>query len=155
MVKKGNQRLFFLRRLKTFGVTSDDLVTVYTSFVRPTCEYAVPVWQPGITQTQRLQLERIQRRAVRTILGAHYTSYTDACHTLGLTTLHQRREHLCETFAKKLLQSTCFREWLPPCRGEISGRKTRNSSHLDTVKTKTERYKKSPIPYMVALLNMS
>ncbi|KAI8513921.1 hypothetical protein Bbelb_082450 [Branchiostoma belcheri] len=54
MVKKGNQRLFFLRRLKTFGVTSDDLVTVYTSFVRPTCEYAVPVWQPGITQTQRL-----------------------------------------------------------------------------------------------------
>ncbi|KAI8502591.1 hypothetical protein Bbelb_192930 [Branchiostoma belcheri] len=133
MVKKGNQRLFFLRRLKTFGVTSDDLVTVYTSFVRPTCEYAVPVWQPGITQTQRLQLERIQRRAFRTILGAHYTSYTDACHTLGLTTLHQRREHLCETFAKKLLQSTCFREWLPPCRGEISGRKTRNSSHLDTL----------------------
>ncbi|KAI8490630.1 hypothetical protein Bbelb_318980 [Branchiostoma belcheri] len=134
MVKKGNQRLFFLRRLKTFGVTSDDLVTVYTSFVRPTCEYAVPVWQPGITQTQRLQLKRIQRRAVRTILGAHYTSYTDACHTLGLTTLHQRREHLCETFAKKLLQSTCFREWLPPCRGEISGRKTRNSSHLDTAR---------------------
>ncbi|KAI8510654.1 hypothetical protein Bbelb_115700 [Branchiostoma belcheri] len=155
MVKKGGTRLFLLRKLKTFRLSIEDLLTIYTSYVRPVCEYAVPAWHPGLTQAQRNQLERIQRRAVRTILGKNYTNYADACLLLGLETLERRRDHLCLTFAKKLLQSPDYRHWFPPRRGDISGRTTRSSNQIDRFRTRTERFRNSALPYMVKLLNNS
>ncbi|CAH1258207.1 Hypp1975 [Branchiostoma lanceolatum] len=153
MVKKGGMRLFLLRKLKAFRLPTEDLVTIYTSYVRPVCEFAVPAWHPGLTQAQRNQLEKIQRRALRTILGKSYTHYADACLLLGLETLELRRDHLCLAFARKLLQSHECRHWFPPRRGDISGRKTRSSSKPDSFRTTTERFKKSPMPYMAMLLN--
>ncbi|KAI8510950.1 hypothetical protein Bbelb_118660 [Branchiostoma belcheri] len=155
MVKKGGTRLFLLRKLKTFRLSIEDLLTIYTSYVRPVCEYAVPAWHPGLTQAQRNQLERIQRRAVRTILGKNYTNYADACLLLGLETLERRRDHLCLTFARKLLQSPDYRHWFPPRRGDISGRTTRSSNQIDCFRTRTERFRNSALPYMVKLLNNS
>ncbi|KAI8517338.1 hypothetical protein Bbelb_059190 [Branchiostoma belcheri] len=149
MVKKGGTRLFLLRKLKTFRLSIEDLLTIYTSYVRPVCEYAVPAWHPGLTQAQRNQLERIQRRAVRTILGKNYTNYADACLLLGLVTLERRRDHLCLTFAKKLLQSPDYRHWFPPRRGDISGRTTRSSNQIDCFRTRTERFRNSALPYMI------
>ncbi|KAI8502304.1 hypothetical protein Bbelb_198920 [Branchiostoma belcheri] len=155
MVKRAGMRLFLLRKLKTFRFSIEDLLTIYTSYVRPVCEYAVPAWHPGLTQAQRNQLERIQRRAIRTILGKNYTNYADACLLLGLETLERRRDHLCLTFAKKLLQSPDYRQWFPPRRGDISGRTTRSSNQIDCFRTRTERFRNSALPYMVKLLNNS
>ncbi|KAI8519243.1 hypothetical protein Bbelb_025000 [Branchiostoma belcheri] len=46
--------------LKRCGVSTPDLTTVYTMYVRPTLEYAVPVWHPALTCKQSKTLERIQ-----------------------------------------------------------------------------------------------
>ena len=136
---KSSQRLFFLRKLKHFHIGIEDLVIVYTTYVRPIIEYAAPVWHPGLTTSLSNKLERIQRRAVRTILGANYTSYAEACSQLGLPSLHQRRENLTLKFAKSLLTSSQYRHLLPPDRQSISGRQTRSSNNLDLVHCRTER----------------
>ncbi|KAI8482756.1 Ral GTPase-activating protein subunit alpha-2 [Branchiostoma belcheri] len=46
-----------------------------------------------------------------------------------------------------------FRNWLPPTRRDVSGRQTRNSHKIDTPYCRTERYKNSPLPYLIELLN--
>ncbi|KAI8481604.1 hypothetical protein Bbelb_407040 [Branchiostoma belcheri] len=56
-------------------------------------EYAAPVWRSGLTASQSSRIERIQRRAVRIILGPNYSNYADACTQLGLASLHVRRSN--------------------------------------------------------------
>ncbi|KAI8502148.1 hypothetical protein Bbelb_197360 [Branchiostoma belcheri] len=102
---KSSQRLFFLRRLKHFHLDIEDLVSVYTTYIRPITEYATPVWHSGLTTSQSDRIERIQRRAVRIILGPDYSNYAEACSQLGLSTLHERREELTLKFARSLLTS--------------------------------------------------
>ncbi|KAI8484621.1 hypothetical protein Bbelb_375620 [Branchiostoma belcheri] len=123
MVKSSNRRLYMVRRLKRFGVSVPDLVSVYTVYVRPLLEYAVPVWHPALTTKQSKTLERIQMRACKIILGSQYTSYNMALTTLNLSSLADRRRELCRAFADNLLNSE-FRDWLPPLRQNISGRST-------------------------------
>ncbi|KAI8519532.1 hypothetical protein Bbelb_027890 [Branchiostoma belcheri] len=131
MVKQSSKRLFILRRLKKFKIPETDLVTVYTCYVRPLCEYAVPVWNPGLTKLQSTRLETVQRRACRTILGKKYTCYSEALTVLGLSTLETRRELLCMKFGLSLLNSASFRHWLPQSRGDVIGQKTRTSHKLN------------------------
>ena len=152
MLTSANRKLFVLCRLKKFGVKDPELVSIYTGYVRPVLEYAVPVWHSSLTASQSNSLERVQKRASRIILGQRYIGYTEALHTLKLCSLAERRTQLCLDFARKLFKSN-FRNWLPPLRKETPGQQTQNGGDLDTPTCRTERYKKSPIPYMCRLLN--
>ncbi|KAI8498156.1 hypothetical protein Bbelb_241000 [Branchiostoma belcheri] len=105
MCKKGNQRLYLLSRLRQFHLPTHDLVTVYTSFVRPVLEYATPLWHPGLTSSQRRKIENIQVRATKIILGNTFHSYSAACEALQLQKLEDRRVSLCLKFAQKLYKS--------------------------------------------------
>ena len=90
---------------KRFGLSVEDLVTIYIGFVRPLLEYAVPVWHPGLTEKQHLALERIQKRACRIILGCSYSSYQDALVICNMPDLRSRRDKICLDFAIKLYES--------------------------------------------------
>ncbi|KAI8515725.1 hypothetical protein Bbelb_065380 [Branchiostoma belcheri] len=153
VVKQGNQKLYLLKRLRCFDLSREDLLLCYKTLVRPTCEYAAPAWHAGLTTAQRARIETLQRRACRIILGPAYTSYKEACSILDLPTLDDRRRDLCRNFAKRLVESESFRNWLPPTRGDISSRDTRNKHRLTGIRTKTKRYQNSPIPFMTRLLN--
>ena len=58
-----------LSRLRRFRVPAEDLAAVYIGYVRPICEYAVPVWHSNINADQSILIERIQKRAC---LGSKY-----------------------------------------------------------------------------------
>ena len=49
----------------------NDLLHYYKSVIRPTVEYACPVWQSGLTYEQRDHLESLQRRALHLISKSH------------------------------------------------------------------------------------
>ena len=108
-----SRRLYMLSRLRRFGVPADDLVSVYMGYVRPICEYAAPVWQSSITVDQSKQLERIQKRVRRIILGSRYESYTETLSRPELQTLEDRRLYLCHQFAQKRFESEQYNEWFP------------------------------------------
>ena len=55
-------------------------------------------------------------------------------------------------FGKILLQPA-HRHLLPPTNGEVHQRRTRGADRLRTVRARTQRYKKSAIPYIVDKLN--
>ncbi|XP_078594556.1 uncharacterized protein LOC144872371 [Branchiostoma floridae x Branchiostoma japonicum] len=151
---RASQRLYLLRKLKHFHVPTEDLVTVYVCYIRPVTEYAAPVWHPGLTNTQTQRIEKVQRRAVRIILGSDI-AYSEACTLLRLPSLHERRSSLTLNFAKSLLSSELYRHFLPDMRGNISSRSTRSSTKLNLQRCRTERYRNSAIPHMTRLLNDS
>ena len=70
-------------------------MVVYKSYVRPVIEYADVVWHSGLTYKQAGDLERIQRRACRTILGHQFSTYTEAIKQCNLDRLSERRVDHC------------------------------------------------------------
>ena len=93
VVAKGNKTLGFIRRnLKDCPKPVRE--TSYTTFVRPTLEYASSVWDPT-SQSKIKALENVQRRAAR-FVTKDYTTRTPGCVThmveqLGWQSLEQRR----------------------------------------------------------------
>ena len=141
------------RQLKLFQLQLGDLLTIYTGYVRPLVEYAVPVWHPGLTNQQRMQIERIKKRSLRIILGCLYITYENALQITKLKSLEFRRRDLCLKFAKSLQNSPIFRSWLPNPRE--NPRSLRRITPYNQIKCRTQRYKLSPIPYLISLLNES
>ena len=131
------------------------MVDVYSKQVRSILEIAVPVWQGGLTKYESNQIERVQRSAFHIILGEGYVSYQEALKKLNCDKLSDRRIKLCETFAKKLVKHNQFKNWF----NEKSDKKTNNTRSkkvkvkYQEVVTRTERYHKSPIPYLTNILN--
>ena len=109
MVMKANKRLCIMRRLRYLGAQELDLVDIYTKQIRSVLELAVPVWHGGITLSEQIDLERVQRSATHIILGDDFVSYREALKSLGLETLKDRRDKLCLKFGKKAKNTQNFR----------------------------------------------
>ena len=155
MLKKANGRLDLLKLLKRFKLPMDDLITIFSGFVRPLAEYAAPVWHPGLTAKESAALERVQRRACKIILGNQYTQYDEALELCKLSTLFDRREQLCLNFFKSLMKSERFHSWVPPKKSTIHNRDLRNSNKLSVPRCRTTRCQKNPLIYMANMWNNS
>ena len=132
--------------------------------IRPVVEYAAPLWHSGLTASDSLKLEAIQKKAIGLILGVQYVenrryyrvngqlvSYETALAHCKLDSLEHRREILTSKFAietaKNERHHTFFDEKIK------SGPETRSKSIVEERTCNTERHRKSAIPCMSRLLN--
>ena len=69
------------------------LQRAFTSFVRPTLEYASPIWSPHLTK-DILLLEKVQRRFTKSIRSIHSLPYESRLDKLKLDTLSLRRTNI-------------------------------------------------------------
>ena len=67
ITKKAAKRMYLSKILKSFGAPMDDLLAFYCSVIRPTLEYGAEIWNGGLTQEQKKNIERIQKRVLRII----------------------------------------------------------------------------------------
>ena len=142
---KGYARLWMLRNLKKLGAGLGDLMDVYKKQCRSVLEMAVPAWSAGLTKTESNQIERVQRSAFAIILGDEYGSYSQALRALKMETLVVRREALCLKFAQKAFNSEKFKNWF------VVSESPDDDKFLFEVKTRTSRYRNSPLPYLTKL----
>ncbi|KAI8513483.1 hypothetical protein Bbelb_101220 [Branchiostoma belcheri] len=152
MVSKSSKRLYLLGRLRRSGVPQSHLASVYCGYIRPMLEYAAPCWSAGLTKKQSDDIERIQKRACRIMMGQQFLSYTDALEHLGLQRLSERRQDLCMDFALKVSKSSRFSSWLPPARKQKHHRQLRHTRCYQ-LPIGTKRFLNSPVPAMLKLLN--
>ena len=75
VVKKAQQRLFFLCQLKKFGLRREILVQFYRSAIESILTFSICVWFGGISQHQRIRLDREVKTASK-IVGSELTSLT-------------------------------------------------------------------------------
>ena len=156
--KKRKAHLWMLRRLIKLGATVEEMLDVYQKQVRSVLEMAVPVWQAGLTQVEVKQIERVQRTAFHIIIGEQYEDYDQACKELEYDKLGDRRYKLCKNFANKAVKHPEFQSWfcenadpIPNCETRTGKATTRNK--YQSVKTRTDRFAFSPLPYLTNILN--
>ncbi|MPC27119.1 hypothetical protein E2C01_020281 [Portunus trituberculatus] len=115
--------------------------------------YAAPAWSSSLNLTQREQLERVQRRALRVILGPACRSYEDALTCLSLPRLATRHQEALEKFGKRLLRHPRLRHLLPP-DVPPPARATRHQNRVAPVRApRTDRYRFSAVPTIVRAIN--
>ena len=85
--------------LKQCGAPPASLAKVYTTVVRPALEYAAHV-QQNIPDFLSYKIESIQKRATCIIFPL--MNYNVALNALNLTTLCERRAHLCQVYIDRL-----------------------------------------------------
>ena len=100
--KKAAKRLYLLKILKSYGAPMDDLLAFYCSVIRPILEYGAEIWNGGLTQEQKKSIERIKKRVLRIIYPN--LDYDQAITETKLETLEERRDELCISLIKKMLE---------------------------------------------------
>ena len=85
------------------------------------------------------------------VLENEYNGYLEALSALGLEILENRRIMLCRNFAIKSAQNIKFSSWfkLNDCNKKTRSKKTKYKK----IYSRTERFEKSPSPYLTHLLN--
>ena len=152
IVKETNKRMQLLHKASKFTNNTKDLKQIYMLQIRSKLDQSAVVWHSSLSQKNRNDLERVQKSALRCILGDSYTGYENALEKLRLVTLEERREQMCLKFAKQCLKLDKMKQLFP-----------RNESHhlmekrcpefYKVVKMQTERFRKSAIPSMLRMLN--
>ena len=75
IVTKANARMELVRKVASFGASEDDIKNVYFLFVRSLLEQSATLWHSSLTEENSNDLERVQKSAVKVILGTKYKKY--------------------------------------------------------------------------------
>ena len=67
IVKKAQQRLYFLRRLRSFGLTTQITLNVYKAVIKSVLTFSITVWFGFITVKEKLRLNRVVNTASKII----------------------------------------------------------------------------------------
>ena len=140
-----------LRRMKILNIDPYIILDFYFKEIRSICEMACQVFHSGLTQRQSSDIEMVQKKALRIILGNSYVSYEVACTLMSAEPLSDRRDTQCLKFiqkaVKKGLHSDIFR-LAPKIRATRSG-----NNKLVEYTCNTKRYFNSPLVYLSRLYN--
>ena len=127
------------------------LIDTFYKQIRTVVEFGAVVWNAGLTLENIAQIERVQKSALCVILGSSYRSYENACEELQMKTLAERRKYLCIKFAKKASNHPVHQAWL--IRNPTDNTNRKKKPTYKPACTRTDRFRKSAIPYLTNLLN--
>ena len=125
---------------------------LFKSQVRGILEYCSTVWHSSLTETDSNDIERVQKAAMRLIMGNRYQGYNEALKHMSLDSLRERREKMALRFIQKSLKHETFSRLFPLNFNDHLMRK-RNPEKYSVNIAKTERYRKSAVPFLQRLLN--
>ena len=152
LIRKANACMELLRKVSSFSPGIEDLKTIYIMYVRSILEHSAPVWHSSLTKENKDDLERVQKTALKVILGGKFKTYKNALDLLDMQTLDERREQLCLNFAKRAAKHPKLMH-LFPMNPKSHQMNTRNVGKYKVQYAHTERLRKSAIIYMQNMLN--
>ena len=153
ITKSASRKLFMLTVLRQFRADLTDLRAVYISFIRPCLEYCSQLWHTGLTQRQTQEIEKVQERACKIMIGYDkFTDYASACQLLNLETLRERRDAALCKLAADILANPAHPLYPSEQLSDVR-RPLRRQRKFVVPRASTERYKKSPVPALIGLMN--
>ena len=152
LTKKANKKMRMLHLAAKFTKNRDHLKHIYKTFIRSNLEFSSTVWHSSLTLADRQDLERIQKAALKIILGKDYNDYEKSLEVLNMESLNQRRESMALKFVKNSLKNHNYSK-LFPLRKANHGMSVRDSERFHVKVTRTGRHKDSAVPFLQRLLN--
>ena len=152
LTRRANARMRLLHKLAEFSVPVEELVLIYTLFIRSILEQSCQVWHSSLSRENEQDLERVQKSALKIILKEEYQDYENALKITGLELLSARRSDLCLRFAQGCLEKEELKSMFP-LNPNQSNMTTRKREKFLVTPSNTERLKKSAIPFMQRQLN--
>ena len=149
-VNKFNRAIWALNHLKRANIDIRTLLEVYKVMLRPLLEYCSAICHPMITKTMSYELEKQQKRALKTIYGFD-KEYEELLSMTGIKTLEKRREEAFANFTRKLVSSERFGVLFP--EKEAHGMELRKTKTYCEEFARTNRLYNSPIYSMRRFLN--
>ena len=101
IITKAAKRLYLMKQLKRSGLSDNDLKCFYIASIRYIHEYACQVFHYVLPEYLSDQIERIRKRAFRSICPD--LSYSEAIEGLDMETLKTRRTGLCTKVFKSIV----------------------------------------------------
>lgn len=135
--KKGQSRLFFLRRLRSFDVCNEMLALFYQSVVASAVFFAVVCWGLSISQRDRNRLDKLVSKCV-SVMGRK----TDSVGQLV-------EKSMCRMM-KSILGNNSH-----PLHDTLAAQKSSRSERFLCMSSKTQRFKWSFVPSVIRLHNES
>ena len=150
IIKKGAKRLYLLKILRSYGALEGDLLTFYCTVIRSVLEYGSQIWSGGLTQMQKRNIERIQKRALRIIYSEHGDDELLLAKS-NLLSLEKRRNNLCASLIEDILEpSHRLHGLLPKKLEDVRERETRtNGKKIYNFFCNTERFRNSPLVHAI------
>uniref|UniRef100_A0A669DGC5 Reverse transcriptase domain-containing protein n=1 Tax=Oreochromis niloticus TaxID=8128 RepID=A0A669DGC5_ORENI len=133
VIKKAQQRMYFLRQLKKFNLSTWTMMQFYTAIIESILTSSITVWYAGATIRDKQRLQRVVRSAEK-VIGCRLPSLQDlyTSRTLG---------HAARITADLSHPGHSLFDLLP------SGRRLRS------ICTRTSRHKNSFFPSAIGLMN--
>ncbi|KAI4894290.1 hypothetical protein NFI96_004725 [Prochilodus magdalenae] len=135
IIKKAQQRMFFLRQLKKFNLPQTLMIQFYTAIIESILTASITIWFGSSTSQERTKLQRIIRTAER-IIGCN------------LPSLQQIYTSRVRKRAGKITSD-------PSHPGHLLFQTLPSGRRLRSIKTSTTRHANSFFPRAVALLHRS
>ena len=70
--------MIMLHKLYEFGLEVEEMVNIYILYIRSILESSAIVWHSAITNGEEMELERVQKVALRIILDSNHENYSQA-----------------------------------------------------------------------------
>ena len=151
ILKIANSRLWKILRQQSAGVGKEDIFYFFTMKIRSVLEFASPVFSSMLIESEKSDIERIQKIVLKVILGDNYSSYEQACTSMNITTLEQRRHDLSLKFALSWLESPQHKHLFIQRKSLYY--KLRNMKSFEVPLCHSDRYYSSPLPHLTRILN--
>ena len=151
--ERANAKLWMLRRMKILNIEPDIIVDFYFKEIRSIFEMACQVFHSGLTKYQSSNIEKIQKRALKLILGEHYSTYEEASTLMSAEPLSDRRDTLCLTFINRAVKGGLHSDIFKPAHTYNITRSDKNQ--LKEYTCNTQRFFKSPLVYLSRLFNQN
>ena len=151
MCNKFRSKLWGFGKLKSAGMSQEDLLLTYKSVLRPIIEFASPTYGPMLTEEMSTNIEQLQLRAMKIVYG-NCVSYRTVLNMTNVELLSTRREKAIERFAVKTSLNPRFsNRWFP--LNENIHHDIRHPKRYREFNCKTSRLYNSPLYHMRRVLN--
>jgi hypothetical protein len=154
LVKKAFKRMWLIRRLKALGASNSQLIDCLQKQVLSVLWLGAPAWFSMLTQQERQDIDRVAKVGLRIIYGEAYCGFENTLKVASILRPTVQLSRMTAKFAAKSAKHPKFSQWFQPAPvSAVNTRSNKNTQVFASVPTRTDRYKKSPIPYITELLN--
>ena len=87
IIRKAYKQMWMVKRLKSMGAIPETMKLAYIQQVRSVLEIAGPVWNSGLSLSEKIDIERVQKSFCHIALGKLYICYNVALASQGLESL--------------------------------------------------------------------